>query len=322
MEENEYIPKSSIKPAPKTEEPTSSRSKKQADEPQRPKETKKAPSKEGSTLLNLKDRLNLSKIKIFAGALFSLLSVYLFLACVSYIFTWTKDQDQLLNRSFIAYIFNNDLPPAENWLGKFGAWTSHLLIHRGFGLPSFGLIFLLFLGGFKILFGTALLPLVRATSVTISYMLWSSIFLGFFSPQISYAGGAFGFYTNEWLQVTFGGFGTLFMHVIAFFVLTTLQFSPNYQALLQRLFGAKDAQELQNEQEFADGVAPFDDIYVVNTIKEDQIKADNISQTVVFDDGDEEDIFEEESELIVQVTKEPIIEPVKTPEPIKEKKSF
>ena len=121
MEENEYIPKSSIKPAPKTEEPTSSRSKKQADEPQRPKETKKAPSKEGSTLLNLKDRLNLSKIKIFAGALFSLLSVYLFLACVSYIFTWTKDQDQLLNRSFIAYIFNNDLPPAENWLGKFGA---------------------------------------------------------------------------------------------------------------------------------------------------------------------------------------------------------
>jgi S-DNA-T family DNA segregation ATPase FtsK/SpoIIIE len=318
MEENEYIPKSSIKPAPKTEEPTSSRSKKQADEPQRPKETKKAPSKEGSSLLNLKGRLNLSKIRIFAGALFSLLSVYLFLACVSYIFTWTKDQDQLLNRSFIAYIFNNELPPAENWLGKFGAWTSHLLIHRGFGLPSFGLIFLLFLGGFKILFGTALLPLVRATSITISYMLWGSIFMGFFSPQISYAGGAFGFYTNEWLQVTFGGFGTLFMHVIAFFVLTTLQFSPNYQALLQRLFGAKDVQELQNEQEFADGVAPFDDIYVVNTIKEDQIKADNISQTVVFDDGDEEAIFEEESELIVQVTKEPIIEPIQRPEPIKE----
>ena len=318
MEENEYIPKSSTKPAPKTEESTSSRSKKQADEPQRPKETKKPSKEKNNSFSGLKERLNLPKIKIIIGALLSLMSVYLFLACVSYIFTWTKDQDQLLNRSFIAYIFNNALPPAENWLGKFGAWTSHLLIHRGFGLPSFGLLFLLFLGGFKILFGTALVPLVRATSITISYMLWGSIFLGFFSPQISYAGGAFGFYTNEWLQVTFGGFGTLFMHVIAFFVLTTLQFSPNYQVLLQRLFGSKDAQEVQNEQEFADGVAPFDDIYVVNTIKEEQIKSDKISQTVVFDDGDEDDIFEEESELIVKMTKEPIVEPVKTPEPIKE----
>ena len=67
MEENEYIPKSSIKPAVKTEEPSSSRAKKQADEPQRPKDTKKEPSKEGSSLLNLKDRLNLSKIKILLG---------------------------------------------------------------------------------------------------------------------------------------------------------------------------------------------------------------------------------------------------------------
>jgi S-DNA-T family DNA segregation ATPase FtsK/SpoIIIE len=135
--------------------------------------------------------------------------------------------------------------------------------------------------------------------------------LGFFSPQISYAGGSFGFYTNEWLQLTFGGFGTLFMHVIAFFVLTTLQFSPNYRALLQRIFGNDAAQEPAEDQlNAADSAAPFDDIYVVNTIKEDQIKADDIAQTVVFDDSDDEDVFEEESELIVQVRKEAPLEPV------------
>ncbi|MEY3099136.1 MAG: hypothetical protein RIS63_24, partial [Bacteroidota bacterium] len=212
MEENEYIPKSSFKPAPKTEEPTRARSKKQEDaELGRHKETKNSSNDRPSAAAKFKERFNLPKIKIIVGALLSLLSIYLFLACISYLFTWTKDQDQLLNRSFVAYIFNNELPAAANWLGKFGAWTSHLLIYRGFGLPSFGLIFLLFLGGFKILFGTALLPLARATSVTISYVLWGSICLGFFSPQMSYAGGAFGFYTNQWLQITFGGFGTLFM---------------------------------------------------------------------------------------------------------------
>ena len=311
MEENEYIPKSSSKPASKTEEPTRGRIKKQEEaEPGRQKESKKSSNDGPSGAAKLKERINLPKIKIIIGALLSLLSIYLFLASISYLFTWTKDQDQLLNRSFVAYIFNNELPAAANWLGKFGAWTSHLLIYRGFGLPSFGLIFLLFLGGFKILFGTALLPLIRSTSITISYVLWGSICLGFFSPQMSYAGGAFGFYTNQWLQITFGGFGTLLMHIIAFFVLTTLQFSPNYRALLQRIFGTKEPGNDSNEEGLNDDITSFDDIYVVNTIKADQIKEDNISQTVVFDDGDEDDIFEQESELIVQVDKEPTAEPI------------
>lgn len=312
MEENEYIPRSNSKPTPKTEEPTSSRSKKEGEEPKRSKENKNT-SREKSNASGggLKERLNLPKIKIFIGALLSLMSIYLFLACVSYLFTWTKDQDQLLNRGFVEYIFNSELPAVENWLGKFGAWTSHLLIHRGFGIPSFGLIFLLFLSGVKVLFDTSLLPLARSTSVTISYMIWGSIFLGFFSPQISFAGGSFGFYTNEWLQLTFGGFGTLFMHVIAFFVLTTLQFSPNYRALLNRIFGSGTDGNEEEQLNAGDNAAPYDDIYVVNTIKEDQIKTDDIAQTVVFDDSDDEDVFEEESELIVQVSKEEPAEPIK-----------
>ncbi|MFN5292891.1 MAG: DNA translocase FtsK 4TM domain-containing protein [Flavobacteriia bacterium] len=312
MEENEYIPRSNSKPTPKTEEPTSSRSKKEGEEPKRSKENKNT-SREKSNASGggLKERLNLPKIKIFIGALLSLMSIYLFLACVSYLFTWTKDQDQLLNRGFVEYIFNSELPAVENWLGKFGAWTSHLLIHRGFGIPSFGLIFLLFLSGVKVLFDTSLLPLARTTSVTISYMIWGSIFCGFFSPQISFAGGSFGFYTNEWLQLTFGGFGTLFMHVIAFFVLTTLQFSPNYRALLNRIFGSGAEGNEEEQLSAGDNAAPYDDIYVVNTIKEDQIKTDDIAQTVVFDDSDDEDVFEEESELIVQVSKEEPAEPIK-----------
>lgn len=310
MEENEYIPKSAAKPAPKTEDTSGSRSKKREEETPRPKASTKE-TRKNLPKIGLSERLNLPKIKLFTGAVLSLLSIYLFLACVSYLFTWAKDQDQLMNRSFVAYIFNSDLPPVENWLGKFGAWTSHLLIHRGFGLTSFGLVFLLFIGGFKILFGNALVPLARTTSIVVSYMLWGSIFLGFFSPQISYAGGTFGFFTNEWLQLTFGGFGTLFMHVIAFFVLTSLQFSPNYRALLQRLFGTSEHSDIEaEEQRAAADAAPFDDIYVVNTIKEDQIKADDISHPVVFDDGDEDDVFDEESELIVQVKKDIPVAPI------------
>jgi len=295
MEENEYIPNSTTKSAPK---PKASA-----------KENSNNATEKGGASTSFSQKINLPKIKLITGAVLSLLSIYLLLACISYIFTWAKDQDQLIDRSFSAYIFNSNIPAAENWLGKFGAWSSHLLIFRGFGLPAFGLVFLLFLYGFRILFGTVLLPLARTTSIVLSYLVWGSIFLGYFGDKISYGGGAFGYFTNDWLQLTLGNFGTLLLHVISFFVLTSVQFNPNYKALFNRLFGtnAKEADGPDTQATVEHGT--FDDIYVVNTITEDQIKEDNIAQVVEFDDGSEDDdIFDQKSELIVQIKENQAIE--------------
>jgi S-DNA-T family DNA segregation ATPase FtsK/SpoIIIE len=302
MEDNEYIPKSSANSFQPKEDPIAPKAKKAAANPSKPQAEKKARNVEA-----LKNRFDLTKVKLVFGATLSLLSIYLLLACVSYLFTWTQDQDHLLNRDFLGYIFNKDVPAAENWLGKFGAWSSHLLIYDGFGIGAFGLVFIMFLVGVRVLFNTALLPLQRATTITIAYLIWASMFLGFFSPQVSYAGGTFGYYINEWLQLTLGNFGALTLYLVAFFVVTTLLFNPNYRALFDRLFG--NHPEDQQAQEFKDSAAPYDDLYVVNTIREDQIKADDVSQTVHFDD---DDVFEEESELIVSIKEdEPIVnEPI------------
>ncbi|MFM8596578.1 MAG: DNA translocase FtsK 4TM domain-containing protein [Flavobacteriales bacterium] len=309
MEDNEYIPKSSAKPFQQKEETnTNTRSRKETAEPTKPKAAQKTKS-----IAELKSRFDLSKIKLVVGAVLSLLSIYLLLACVSYIFTWKQDQDHLLNRDFLGYIFNQQVPAAENWLGKFGAWSSHLLIYEGFGIGAFGLVFILFLLGIRVLFNTSLLPLQRTISITIAYLIWGSIFLGFFSPQVSYAGGTFGFYINEWLQLTLGNFGALMLHVVTFFILTSLLFNPNYRALLARIFG-KNADDGAT-QASQDSAAPFDDLYVVNTIREDQIKADDVSQTVHFDD---DDVFEEQSELIVSIKDNDIQEPIED----KEENSF
>lgn len=295
MEENEYIPNSTTKSAPK---PKASA-----------KENSNNATQKGGTSKSFSQKINLPKIKLITGAVLSLLSIYLLLACISYIFTWAKDQDQLIDRSFSAYIFNSNIPAAENWLGKFGAWSSHLLIFRGFGLSAFGLVFLLFLYGFRILFGTTLLPLARTTSIVLSYLVWGSIFLGYFGDKISYAGGAFGYFTNDWLQLTLGNFGTLLLHVISFFVLTSVQFNPNYKALLNRLFGTRAQGVDDPDSQTAVEHGTFDDIYVVNSITEDQIQEDNIAQVVEFDDGSEdEDVFDQESELIVQIKENQAVE--------------
>jgi S-DNA-T family DNA segregation ATPase FtsK/SpoIIIE len=294
MEDNEYIPKSSANSFQAKEEPIAPKAKKVTANSSKPQAEKKTRNVEA-----LKNRFDLTKVKLVLGATLSLLSIYLLLACVSYLFTWKQDQDHLLNQDFLGYIFNKDVPAAENWLGKFGAWSSHLLIYDGFGIGAFGLVFIMFLIGVRVLFNSALLPLQRATTITIAYLIWGSIFLGFFSPQVSYAGGTFGFYINEWLQLTLGNFGALTLHLVSFFVMTTLLFNPNYRALFDRLFG--NHPEEQQAQEFNDSAAPYDDLYVVNTIREDQIKADDVSQTVHFDD---DDVFEEESELIVSIKEE------------------
>ena len=70
MEENEYIPKSAVKPTPKTEETGGARSKKREEETLRPKETKEATSK-NLPKIGLSERLNLPKIKLFTGAEFA-----------------------------------------------------------------------------------------------------------------------------------------------------------------------------------------------------------------------------------------------------------
>jgi S-DNA-T family DNA segregation ATPase FtsK/SpoIIIE len=235
----------------------------------------------------------------------TLLSIYLFLACLSYLFTWTEDQDRILQRSFFDYIFDTTEAPVQNWLGKFGAWTSHLLIYRLFGITSFGICFLLLISGIRILFDYTIIPLGKAFTITIAYMLWGSIFLGFFSENLNYLGGTFGFYVNEWLMLTLGSFGSFALSLVFLYIITTLIFNPNYSSWLDFIF-SRDKEESSAEiisDKVDEDRHAYEDIFVVNTIKDEEIKSDIISETVDFsakdDEDDDEDVFFDESELIV-----------------------
>ena len=298
MEENEFIPKSE----------------QQSDETitaAKPKKNDKATSKPklDKPKVSIFDKIDKQKLKVIFGSIISLLSLYLFLACVSYLFTWEMDQDKLLDRSFAEFLFDAKTPGVENWLGKFGAWSSHLLIFRLFGLTSFGICFLMFLTGIKILFDKTIFPLVRSYTITISYLLWGSMFFGFFADNVNFLGGTFGYYINEWLIVALGGFGTMTLLLVLLYVITTLLFSPNYRAILSYFIGSNE-EEYASEDKISMATKPvederYDDIIIVNPIKEEQIKADVISETVDFSrndyDVEDDDNDFEESELIVTI---------------------
>ncbi|MDA7761891.1 DNA translocase FtsK [Crocinitomicaceae bacterium] len=261
MEENEFIPVNQDKKSP---------SKKKKGETKSLKKVKK-----GKTWL---DKIDTQKIATVFGSFFILFSFFLAIASFSYLLTWQLDQDKLINVSFFDFVFGGDQIEIHNWLGKFGAWMSHYLIYDLFGITSFGICFLLFLTGVKVLYDKALLPLGKTFTITILYMLWGSVFLAYFSDNVNFIGGSFGFHINQWMTQILGEIGTLTLTLVLLYIITTLLFNPDYSALFNYLFPKKD-----KEEEVPEEISSNDEnMHVINPIKEEEIQEDVISKTVNF----------------------------------------
>ncbi len=292
MGDNEYIPKEKDKVKSDSEFPKGKPANTDKKKPLA-KEKKESP-------------INTKKIRTILGAVLVLLAVFLFVSYVSYFFTWKIDQDAILNTSFFDYIFNSAIPAPENWLGKFGAWMSHLLIFNTFGITSIGICLFLFLLGVKVLLSVELLPFIRTSSITASFMIWGSLFLGYFSNYLNYLGGTFGFYVNEWLVTTIGNIGAIALILVLLYIIVTLLFNPNYAQLFSFLASKKQmaaVNDQENNDEIEDSYRPaYEDMHVINTIKDEEIEKENISETIHFGENDENELTDEqddnESELI------------------------
>ena len=285
MGDNEYIPKEKDK-AEKVGA-TDKTKDKQKSNSIKPSEKKSSPR-------------NYKKLKTISGSIILLTSIFIFISCISYLFTWKLDQDALLNVSFFDYIFNSNIPAPENWLGKFGAWTAHLFIFGTFGITSVGLCFILFLVGLKILFDLEILPIWRTTAITISYMTWGALTLGYFSNYVNFLGGTFGFYLSKWLVTTIGHFGTIALILTLLYIITTLLFNINFAKFFAFFTANRNTSKetaesdgIENDDNHLSSI--HDDMHVINTIKDEEIEKENISETIHFDDGDDDD---DDSELI------------------------
>ena len=68
--------------------------------------------------------------RLVFGSFLVILGVLVFISILSYFFTGNSDQSALSG-------FTNRAIPTNNWLSKIGAWMSHLLVYKGFGIASF-----------------------------------------------------------------------------------------------------------------------------------------------------------------------------------------
>jgi S-DNA-T family DNA segregation ATPase FtsK/SpoIIIE len=162
------------------------------------------------------------------GVLFLLISTALFIAFISYLFTWKEDQDKVIRYSS-GFLFEKDMQVA-NLLGRLGAWFSHLFFYKGFGAASFLICTFFFISGANFLFGKRVFSVVRNLKYVLVGLMILPVFFSFFFQKAGFPwGGALGNYAADWLAGFAGNTGTAIILIVAALSYVIWRFNPVFK---------------------------------------------------------------------------------------------
>lgn len=161
--------------------------------------SKKSSEPNGRKALQLSSLTNPQRLVL--GSFLILFSVLILLSIVSYFFTGESDQSVLGD-------FTNRSIATKNWLSKIGAWISHLLVYKGFGIASVLFAGLVAVSGITVLLNTSLQRLYRRWIWGTLVVIWMSIAFGFLFSSFPNLGGTIGYQMNLFFQDYIGKIGT------------------------------------------------------------------------------------------------------------------
>ena len=166
-----------------------------------------------------------NQFKYTLGAFLMILSGYLVVAFISYIFSGAVDQSKL-DLPFMDFI--DPSVQVQNIAGKGGAYLSEQFINLGFGFPSFFFILIFVIGALN-LFGYKEIRFLKTFLFSFLWMLWMSIALALLLNVTSgdsflYVGGMYGFIFSSLLTSFLGTIGAALILVFILFVLLAVTF--------------------------------------------------------------------------------------------------
>jgi S-DNA-T family DNA segregation ATPase FtsK/SpoIIIE len=217
------------------------------------KKADKGKAEASNSIIASTPSLKEKRAKLIGGALLLLFSSYLFVALVSFFFTWSVDQDKVVD-GYWTLLSNNEVK-VSNWLGKTGAILSHWFMHRGFGIASLFFVPVIFALGFKLVFKVKLIPFRKALKHSLILLVLVStvasfIFNHLLKTEWFFIGGNFGFQVNVWLISLFGIIGTALMLLALSAGYTYLGF--NWAGFGKKIENAMD--ELQQNDNLTDNI--------------------------------------------------------------------
>lgn len=127
-----------------------------------------------------------------------MLSAFLLVSFVSYLFTGKADQNLIGSVQLNWESLKSLGPVVENWLGLLGAVSGYVFIYRWFGIAALIIPLLIFLGGYRIIFNKNLLPWGPVLRLSLFLIFWLGLLLGYlwlqFEPSgIGFISGGLGF---------------------------------------------------------------------------------------------------------------------------------
>lgn len=187
------------------------------------------------------------------------LSLFSFLAFISYYYNWTSDQS-LVQQGFGTMITQPEVK-AENLLGKLGAALGHQLIFLGFGLGAFLWSWLAFVIGLRLSLALKIFSLKKAIASSLFFMLWIPTLLAYFFPDYGQLAGSTGYWLENWSNSLMGPVGTIVVLIFLLFSFLAIRFQLTSDKILSAIKAWREmlhgkAEELKSEIKEAGEVTP------------------------------------------------------------------
>ena len=179
--------------------------------------------------------------RLVFGSFLVILGLLIFISIISYFFTGDSDQSTLGN-------FTNRTIPTNNWLSKFGAWISHLLVYEGFGIASVLFSGLLAISGITVLMNTSKQRLFRHWFWGTLIIIWLSITTGYAFNAFPALGGVIGYQMNLFLQDYIGKIGTALLLLFAFICYIAIRFKVSPQQIAKLFSNQKKKTSTEQTQ--------------------------------------------------------------------------
>jgi S-DNA-T family DNA segregation ATPase FtsK/SpoIIIE len=192
------------------------------------------------------------RIKKIVGLMFVLFSLFLFVAFISYVFTWQDDQDKVFNNTSLYHFLFKSPDVILNKAGRLGAWVAHEMIYNGFGIPSFLFAIFFSVWGLNLMLHKRIFSTLKSFFYNSFFILFLSPVLAYFLPkethEFSY-GGALGNDIISKLNTIAGETGTLFLMIGMALVLVIVLFNPIFHLPIWHQLFEKDIENNESEVE-------------------------------------------------------------------------
>ena len=233
--------------------------------------------------------------QIILASLLVLFSFFLLIAFTSFFINWQADNSIVLDNNFTNIITNNEI---KNSLGGLGAYLSHTLIYRLFGISAYLIFAFTLLLGLKI-FGLKRISISNILFHVLLGLIYVPVFIFHFYENALLSGGL-GIQTQSLCKNALGDIGTtlLLLTVLLIYLPLTLNIKFKEVTNFINLISSKlksikpekkdDKPVVVNEIKIEDSIENIPKSEVTLAEKEDDQIADNSAKEIKTDEQEKE----------------------------------